>query len=148
MCTKVRTFLFVTPDRECHFSLEVSFYVCIQILRLRCLLLPSFRTFSADPPGRFLRSLAWGQRFLIPFWDLLLREVSEAFTAAKGLIKPSIYPTNRLQDPCSHPSMSSWHLMPASASLKTTLLPPCSFSSNTVPFPWYHFFSLLRDCSS
>lgn len=29
-----KTFIFVTSDRECHFSLEVSFYVCIPILRL------------------------------------------------------------------------------------------------------------------
>lgn len=134
-CTlSVGFFVPVTPDRECPFSLEVSFYVCIQILRLWCLFLPSFRTFSAALPVPFLRSLAWGKRF-----HTLLSEVSEAFTPAERPIEPSICSVNRLQDLYSRLSMNSWHLMPASALLKSTLSPPCSSSSDTTPFISYHF---------
>lgn len=139
MYTEIKTFVFVTSDRECHSGVEVSFYICIQILRLSFLLLSSLRTFSTDLPGQLLGSLAWDGLFNTILRTANLERKVRIFALEKRLIKPVFILVNRLQDLHSQLSVNSLHLMPAFNTLEKYPFLSCSFSSYAMDFIWYHF---------
>lgn len=137
-CTLNLRLLYSWLLTECHFGLEVSFYVCIPILSLRCLFLSSFRTFSVELPGRFLGCFAWSKVF-----NTILRtaDLGEwGFHPKKRSIQAFIH----LQDLCSHLSMklSCQPSVPVENTLSVSLfifLQCHSFS--------FVSFSLLTKCS-
>lgn len=99
-CTLNLRLLYLWLLTECHFGLEVSFYVCIPILSLRCFFLSSFRTFSVELPGRFLGRFAWSKVFKHDSQNCWLRTVG---IPPEEEIKPSIHPCQPSPRPVQSP---------------------------------------------